>query len=159
MVHWNIAWCQIENMNGIDDNLLSTMAVRYTLWKVKMPVHKTMSLRILNDKHEVKNGKNTGSCWTSESKIERVSLLFWEDFRQEVIIDPTFAGWTGSHYPREKRLSLVCLAGMMEWRWRTALTWREARIIFDGWRERINLPCRSKIKDWKYRNCRHWTAY
>lgn len=93
MVHWNIAWCQIENMNGIDDNLLSKMAVRDALWEVKVPVHKTMSLRILNDKHEVKkNGKNTGSCWTSERRIEQVSLLFWEDFRQEVIIDPTFAG-------------------------------------------------------------------
>lgn len=79
MAHWNIAWCQIENMSGIDDNLLSKTAVRNALWEVNMPVHKTMSLRILIDKDEAKkNGKNTGSCWTSERRIERVSLLFWK---------------------------------------------------------------------------------
>lgn len=43
--------------------------------EVKTSIHKTMPLRILNDKDEVKNnGNNTGCCWTSERR-ERASFF------------------------------------------------------------------------------------
>lgn len=82
------AWCHVENMNGLDDC--------FPIWhfgKVTMSIHKTLPLRILNNKDEVKkNGKNTGSRWTSERKERTSFCVLREDFRQEVIIDLVFVG-------------------------------------------------------------------
>lgn len=65
------AWCQVENVNGLDD--------RFPIWhfgKVRMSIHKTMPLRMLNSKDEVKkNGKNTASCCTSGRKEGRSKFL------------------------------------------------------------------------------------
>lgn len=49
---------------------LSNVVFRDALWwKGRASVHRTMSLTILNNKDGVKkNGRNTGSCWTSERK-------------------------------------------------------------------------------------------
>lgn len=80
------AWCQVENMNGLDDS--------FPIWhfgKVRMSIHKTMPSRILNNKDEVKkNGKNTGFHWTSGRKERASFCVLWEDLRQEVIIDLVF---------------------------------------------------------------------
>lgn len=50
--------------------LLSSMAFRDALWwKASVSVHKTVLLGMLSNNGEVtKNGKNTGSPWTSERK-------------------------------------------------------------------------------------------
>lgn len=37
LCYWNMAWCQVENMNGLDASLLSSMAFRNPLQgKVKV---------------------------------------------------------------------------------------------------------------------------
>lgn len=47
----------------MNQSLLSSMAFRDALWgKARMSIHKTVLLRMLSNKGEVKkNGKNTGS--------------------------------------------------------------------------------------------------
>lgn len=133
---------------------LSSVVFRNALWwKGRASVHRTMSLTILNNKDGVKkNGRNTGSCWASE--------------RKERALFPCCSGktsgrrwWLAQCLQDELDLSLqgeqdFPLCARLGWWDDSGGMGQPGWMIFEGWREQINLPWRNRRKDWKYRKCK-----
>lgn len=119
---------------------LSNVVFRDALWwKGRASVHRTMSLTILNNKYGVKkNGRNTGSCWTSE--------------RKERALFPCCSGktsgrrwWLAQCLQGELDLSLqgeqdFPLCARLGWWDDSGGMGQPGWMIFEGWREQINLP-------------------